>query len=67
MHQVNLGLWVHLLNAIFFDLQAFLASVKRTSGSSYYGKEGQATVWNRYVYTYLYCCVFLHSNFGLIM
>lgn len=47
MHQVNLGLWVHLLNAIFFDLKTFLETLKRSSGNSFFGKESQVKVWDR--------------------
>ncbi len=49
MHQVNLGLWVHLLNAVFYDLKLFLESFKRQSGTSYFGKAAQVEVWDRQV------------------
>jgi hypothetical protein len=47
MHQINLGLWVHLLQAIFHDLKLFLETAKRQSGSSYFGKSKQEAVWTR--------------------
>jgi hypothetical protein len=49
MHQINLGLWVHLLNAVFFEIKTFLETPKRDSGVSYFGKTAQEAVWNRYV------------------
>ncbi len=47
MHMINLGLWVHLLNAVFFEIKTFLEALKRPSGASYFGKTAQETVWNR--------------------
>ncbi len=49
MHQINLGLWVHLLNAVFYDLKEFLEAPQRESGTSYFGKVAQDAVWNRYL------------------
>ena len=47
MHQVNLGLWVHLINAIFWDLKTFLEAAKHLGGTSYMGKAKQSDVWDR--------------------
>jgi hypothetical protein len=60
MHQVNLGLWVHLLNAVFFDLKTFLESFKRSSGTSFFGKASQTEVWDRQVSTYASNCFLLY-------
>jgi hypothetical protein len=58
MHQVNLGLWAHLLQAVFFDLKTFLEAAKRPTGTSFFGPEKQTAVWNRYNVT-LYDIVFM--------
>lgn len=50
---VNLGLWVHLIQAIFHDLKEFLEAPKRTSGTSYFGKAKQTQVWNRFLIVYV--------------
>ena len=54
MHMVNLGLWVHLLQAIFYDLDEFLSKAKRRTrdgreGNSYFGTGKKEKVWDRYV------------------
>lgn len=48
MHQVNLGLWVHLIQAMFYDLKEFLETAKRPDTNTlFFGKSKQETVWNR--------------------
>ena len=58
MHQVNLGLWVNLLNDVFYDLKMFLEAPKRPTGTSYFGKAAQDKVWDRQSVLLCFCVVY---------
>ena len=50
MHMVNLGLWVHLVSAVFFDLKEYLERAKRPqSGTNFFGAEAMLEICNRYI------------------